>query len=77
VHHIKPEPAVVNRELQNVRPGRAYQDLATKHYWVLVQVGEEPEPIRIRDPGDLPFHVPPAWLSPFLPKLEISNDCPF
>lgn len=77
VHHIKPEPAAVNRELQNVRPGRAYQDLATKHYWVLVQVGEEPEPIRIRDPGDIPFYLPPLWLSPFLPKLEIEDDCPF
>lgn len=77
VHHVKPEPAPVNRELQNSRPGRAYQSLETRRYWIHVQVGIEPDPeIVERVVGDIPFFEPPDWLQPFLPK-EIRDDCPF
>lgn len=76
VQHVKPETAEVNRALQHLRPGRAYQALATKQWWVFVTKGLEEEPIRPRVSDGVPFHSPPAWLAAHLPK-DISNACPF
>lgn len=77
VEHVRPLSAEINRLLQNQRPGRCYQDLTTKQYWLFVERGIEPyEPIP-RDVPDIPFFDPPAWLRPFLQKQEVSDDCPF
>lgn len=81
VEHLKPETAEVNRYLQNVRPGRAFQDLDTKRYWLFVSKGIEPTPSRRRRVSlDIPFHTPPEWLLPFLPNfsmMENVHECPF
>jgi hypothetical protein len=79
VQHVKPETAEVNRYLQHARPGRAFQDLATRRHWVFVQKGYlEPEPPPERFPDAEPIFVPPRWLLPFLPTyaylLEMEND---
>lgn len=76
VEHVKPESTEVNRQLQHLRPGRAFQDLATKQYWLFVHIGIEklPERFRIEKPADIPFadpgdfeeFEPPEWLRPYL-----------
>lgn len=76
VEHVKPEPAEVNRALQSLRPGRAFQTLTTRQWWLFVTKGIEEEPVRERIEDGIPFHQPPAWLRPFL-KQEIDNGCPF
>lgn len=77
VEHVRPETAQVNRALQHLRPGRAFQSLETRRYWLFVQKGIEPAPQRILQSDDVPFFHPPAWLRPYLPKEEIPDDCPF
>lgn len=77
VQHVKPETAAINRELQNTRPGRAFQALTTKQYWLFVQLGIEQEPERApRETDGVPFFSPPSWLLPFMSK-GISDGCPF
>ena len=76
VEHVKPEPAEVNRVLQSLRPGRAFQTLTTRQWWLFVTKGIEEEPVRERIEDGIPFHQPPAWLRPFL-KQEKNDDCPF
>ena len=76
VQHVKPEPAAVNRQLQNLRPGRGFQTLTTRQWWFFVTKGIEEEPVRERIEDGIPFHQPPAWLRPFL-KQEIFDECPF
>jgi len=76
VEHVKPEPAEVNRQLQNLRPGRGFQTLTTRQWWLFVTKGIEEEPVRERIEDGIPFHQPPAWLRPFL-KQEKNDDCPF
>lgn len=75
VEHVRPESAQVNRQLQHLRPGRAFQDLTTKQYWLFVHIGIETLPERFRftpaeipfaDPGDFELHEPPLWLRPFM-----------
>ena len=77
VEHVKPETAQVNRQLQHLRPGRAFQDLTTKQYWLFVHIGIETLPERFRftpadipfaDPGDFELFEPPEWLRPFMEK---------
>lgn len=69
---------MVNRELQAARPGRNYQSLQTKQYWLLVQKGiEEPPPRPDRDESGIPWHEPPDWFKPYLANQEIFDDCPF
>lgn len=78
VEHVKPEKAEINRQLQHLRPGRAFQSLETKRYWVFVQKGLEQLPPRFRienpaeipfaDPGDFELFEPPAWLRPYMEK---------
>lgn len=76
VEHVNPETAKANRYLQHSRPGRAFQDLETRRYWVHVQVGlMTREPIERITEG-IPWFTPPTWLIPFMP-MEISDDCPF
>lgn len=59
-------------------PGRVNQDIETRRYWVYVAVGlEEYRPAEREVPDDIPFHEPPAWLVPFIPKAEVFDDCPF
>lgn len=80
VEHVQPEPAAINRELQHTRPGRPLvQALETKQYWLFVQKGLEPPPIKVERniELDIPFFVPPAWLLPHIPQLEVSHVCPF
>jgi hypothetical protein len=77
VQHLKPETSEVNRELQHTRPGRAFQDLRTKQYWLLVSIGAEPFEAKARELDGVPFFNPPAWLAPFLTKPESSDACPF
>lgn len=76
IEHVKPETPSNNRELQNVRPGRSFQTLATKQWWLLVTKGIEEEPPRERDNEGIPFHTPPEWLRPYLVR-ENSDACPF
>lgn len=76
VQHVKPETAQVNRYLQHARPGRAFQSLETKRYWLFVQKGLSEMPPRPTIELDVPFYTPPAWLAPFLVR-ENSDDCPF
>ena len=56
---MKPESAEVNRQLQHLRPGRAFQDLATKQYWLFVHIGIEklPPRFRIEKPSDIPSRI--------------------
>lgn len=78
VQHLKPETAQVNRELQHSRPGRAFQSLETRQYWVFVQKGIKQHYKPLRLVGDVPFFQPPEWLRPFMPAWEPANvDCPF
>lgn len=77
VEHLKPEPAEVNRALQHLRPGRGFQTLSTKQYWLLVQRGYEDHKPPERIAEGVPFFPPPAWLKPFLPEKELLNVCPF
>jgi hypothetical protein len=66
VEHLAPERAEINRLLQHMRPGRAFQDLDTRRYWIHVQVGIEPVRERERLPAEQPVFLPPAWLRPFI-----------
>lgn len=79
VEHVRPESAERNRQLQHLRPGRAFQDLATKQYWLFVHKGIErlperfrfkPEDIPFADPGDFEPLQPPEWLRPFMGERE-------
>lgn len=76
VEHVKPERAEINRALQSLRPGRAFQTLTTRQWWLFVTKGIEEEPVRERIEDGIPFHQPPAWLRSFL-KQEIFDECPF
>lgn len=76
VEHLKPEPASINREYQTLRPGRAFQTLETKQWWLLVTKGIEEEPARERIVDGVPFYGPPEWLRPFLIKEKV-DACPF
>lgn len=73
VQHVKPETSEVNRLLQATRPGRAFQDLETRRYWIFVQVGIEPHIARERVPADSPVFLPPLWLRPFMPDFKIER----
>lgn len=82
VEHVRPETAERNRQLQHLRPGRAFQDLATKQYWLFVHKGIErlperfrfkPEDIPFADPGDFEPLQPPEWLRPFMGERECLN----
>lgn len=78
VHHIEPRTGKVNRALRHTRtPRPAAQATETKRYWLFVSLGIEEYHPKPREVGDVPFFDPPDWLRPFLPKQEISNDCPF
>lgn len=80
VEHVKPETNEVNRALQHTRPGRAFQSLETRRYWLFVSKGIEPYIPPPRVETDIPFYSPPDWLRPFLPASvleEILHDCPF
>lgn len=72
VEHVRPETAARNRELQHLRPGRAYQTLETRQWWVLVMKGYEQEPERPRETDGVPFYHPPEWLRPFLREKEFA-----
>lgn len=76
VEHVAPETAVRNRFLQHDRPGRAFQDLATKQHWLMVSKGITEYSPAPREANGVPFFEPPAWLRPFLIKPE-KNDAPF
>lgn len=71
VQHVKPETAIVNRMLQWQRPGRAFQHLQTKKYWLLVTKGYEEYEKRLRVPADQPIYDAPVWLSPYLLKRPV------
>jgi hypothetical protein len=73
VEHVNPETSEVNRILQATRPGRAFQDLETRRYWIHVQVGLEPLPPRERMPADAPVFLPPAWLRSYMPDFKIER----
>lgn len=77
VQHVKPETGDVNRALRHERTPRAAQTGLKKQYWLLVSMGYEEFKPAERIPGDVPFFDPPEWIAPFLPKLEVSDDCPF
>jgi hypothetical protein len=77
VEYVKPETSAINRALQNTRPGRAFQDLATRQYWLMVSRGYEEYRFDQCEKADIPFFSPPEWLQPFLPVLENADDCPF
>jgi len=77
VHHVQPETVEVNRALQHLRPGRAFQSLDTRQYWMFVTKDIEPFKIAERVIPEIPFFQPPDWLKPYLPVMENVNDCPF
>lgn len=78
VQHIEPKPGEVNRALRHERtPRPAAQAAETKRFWLFVHLGIEQHRQRPRAAGDVPFFVPPAWLKPFMPKMENYDDCPF
>lgn len=80
VEHVAPLPGSINRELVHTRPGRAFQSLEIKKYWLFVSIGIEPleERFRIENPAEIPFADPgdfelldpPAWLAPYLEKAR-------
>lgn len=79
IQHVEPKPGEVNRALRHTRTPRPVAQLAeVRRYWLFVELGiEEYRPI-LRQAFDVPFFEPPAWLIPFLPKLEAENvECPF
>lgn len=73
VEHVQPETSVVNRLLQNQRPGRAFQTLDTRKYWLFVSKGLEPIEPRERARPNVPLYVPPAWIRPFLPPSVLEE----
>lgn len=82
VEHVKPEPGAVNRALVHTRPGRAFQSLETRRYWLFVSKGLEPPPeVEDRLLSDFVAYTPPEWLRPFLPEDAfqeiIHDDVPF
>lgn len=78
VQHLAGMTREENQEMIKTNPGRVNQDIETRRYWVYVAVGlEEYRPAEREVPDDFPFHEPPAWLVPFMPKAEVFDDCPF
>lgn len=80
VQHVRPATSAMNRFLQNARPGRAFQDLATRRYWLFVSKGLETLEPRRKIESDIPFYRPPDWLQPFLQTEEKEMhyaSCPF
>jgi hypothetical protein len=70
VHHVRPEPAEVNRVLQNIRPGRAFQDLETRQHWLLVSKGVRSISIINNHELPVPFYYPPEWIKHHLPEIR-------
>jgi hypothetical protein len=79
VEHLAGETGERNRELRHERQSRpvAAQSPETRRYWLFVSLGVEQYLPPTRDADGVPFHSPPAWLSPFLPRHSGANDCPF
>jgi len=77
VEHLAGMTVAQNNEMIRTNPGRCDQDMATKRYWIFIEVGLEEYREVPREIPDMPFYDPPAWLKPFMPEKEISDDCPF
>jgi hypothetical protein len=77
VEHVAGMTREENQEMIKSNPGRAFQDLATKQYWLLVSKGVERYEEVERQLPDVPFFDPPQWLRPFLIREERTDDYPF
>lgn len=73
IEHVKPETGDVNRALVHTRPGRAFQSLETRKYWLFVSLGIEPHQPAVRSVPNIPLYTPPAWIQPFLPPLLLEE----
>lgn len=73
VEHVEPQTGVVNNLLRDTRPGRAFQTLETRKYWLFVSKGLEPyrEPVRVEP--NIPLYTPPAWILPFMPPALLEE----
>lgn len=80
VHHLKPQTQEENlAELNERLKAKASQSLRERQFWLFVSLGIErlPETEKLAREDMVPFYEPPEWLRPFMPKTEISDDCPF
>lgn len=77
VQHLTGQTITENLAEMNGRR-KAQQTNDERQHWLFIHLGieREPEPVE-PDPDAIPFYEPPAWLRPFLPKSETTDDCPF
>lgn len=79
VEHVRPQTQLENLdELNGRRKAKALQSSTDKQFWLFVTLGIEPAPATQEiDPDAVPFHEPPEWFKPFMPKSENDDECPF
>jgi len=73
IEHVKPETPEINRYLQNTRSGRLIQNLETRRFWIHTQVGILTYNPVERMVDGVPFYMPPQWLLPYMPVLEMQG----
>lgn len=79
VEHVTGQTQLENLdELHGRLKAKALQSARDKQLWLFVSIGIEPAP-RVQEisADAVPFHEPPEWFKPFVPKPEKDNDCPF
>lgn len=75
-HCCKPRPnTLCVQHLQAVTQLRNLQLMWGRRLWGWDEWSWEPEPEPEPDPFAIPFHLPPAWLRPFLKSEQ--QGCPF
>jgi hypothetical protein len=83
VEHLALQTLGYNIAEGNRRRGkpRGEQSSLQRQFWLFVDRGIEPPPEITagseNDPVAVPYFSPPAWLVPFLPKAELTDECPF
>lgn len=79
VEHLAGQTQLENLdELHDRKKAKAAQSASEKQFWLFVMLGIERAPAgQVVDPDAVPFYEPPAWLKPYLPKMEMHDDHPF
>lgn len=79
VEHVVAQTQLDNlTELNDRLKAKAQQSSLDKQFWLFVSLGiEPPPPVQEIDPDAVPYYPPPEWFKPYMPKMEISDDCPF
>lgn len=82
VQHLEGQTKAANIAERNTRVAKANQTSSTRQFFLFKQLGicePDPEIETLKEKLDtVPFHLPPAWLRPFLKSKEANDDdCPF